>query len=554
MMRRSTKRFLFFILILTVFPVFFLFFKHVPDHNLRACRDFFEYIPEKAGKKQLLAVICLGNPADIYDRIQNTGFHGALVKSPLWKHEKTEKLQKLSLPDAKPGVTSTILKILNNNMLIAVYGSEYDKLEYALITKVKGVPGVKALAGSVMEWENTVQETYRDIHINSLAENLCFSLSGNLIVVTSSIELHKAVIDMKTGYEDAGDINSGYPEAAGKIDVSADCFIFLSNRELHAVLSGVLREFTGIHVDFRDPGSQKTCHNILFDRGLVIRSLLRDSTARKPEEDSAAPVSVGFLPGHILMAGISTRYEPEELSDSLERSAYGILGYLDIDVKKDVIPDLSGGEAGYAILGPSRDIVGSALPGLIIFGQVKNRESIDRLTGVFKDSLNSDVKEMEYSGTKYLVAEIDLFMGQKAEICLLSMQLKKKQFVVVATSGKIVRDVIDHASGKKEGFIRSPEWREISRFLPDEFSVFSYADVNALSGTVGLFIAAISGNSRLEAFLKTAPFSWIGPAGSASIFSDEEIEIYSYFPVQDLNQDSWTVILESLEGLIKKNE
>jgi hypothetical protein len=231
-------------------------------------------------------------------------------------------------------------------------------------------------------------------------------------------------------------------------------------------------------------------------------------------------------------------------SDMLPRELYA-------DIKENIIANVDG-EIGYSILGPSGESEDSLLPGMAVNFRVSNKDNAEKISGYVKEMLGSQMTTGEYSGIPYSEVSIPLLFGQKINVSLATIKYGGNIYVVTASPAKSLFKIIDIAAGKSKSLKESPRWRGVAKFLPDTYSGYSYVDANAVSNTVGVFVARLRRDKALENFLASAPLSWVGPSGSAVTLNEAGATVHTYMPMQDLSREKWDEIIKSFIPVVKQ--
>lgn len=534
MLKRSTKRILALVCLIILLAAGYWGLKYRFSLPEVKGKTLLTYIPGRIKNKPLNFVIGVRDFKNVYKDIKSTNFYKAFIECELYKQHPS---------------LDTIIDTVGKEFIFAAYGSGCVDLEYVFILRIQDKTGLKQLLYDIFKKDITVVQTYRDIEINAYSNKDFYVVDSGIFIAANSVDLIKNIIDIKKQVSGLSNFNAIHPWVEEKMDSSADGFTFTSNREIVNLINDVAEKRLKFQTPISGSLAAYTFHEFYIDRGIFIKSYSKSQNI-KIQPALSVPASIRFIPARVLLASLNTDLDIGRWTADLSNNqSFDVFRYLNIDFKKDFVPYL-GKEYGYAILGPSAETIKLALPGLILYGETKDQESQNKLEDKIKEILNVEMEEIEYSRLKYNSAKIPVFLGQKIEMCMVGLKVKGKRFIAITTSKKITEDIIDLSRGKKSGFKKSPEWREISRFLPEKFSILSYADFNALTRTVGLFIAGLRGDNDLENFLRKDPFSWIGPTGSASIFHEKYITVHTYFPMQDLTLDMWKEILKSLTPLL----
>ncbi len=529
MLKRSTKRVLISICLISIVVLGYWGLKYKFNLPEVKGKTLLTYIPGNIKNKPLIAVAGINNIKNIYGLLRTTNFFKALINSKLCNFP-SHSIDK-------------IMGIIGKEIVVAVFGAKYEDLEYVVVSRVHDITGLKEFFYKTFGRSESIVQKYRNVEIN-FNNKVFYCIFDGMVIKANSVNLIKDVIDIKNQVSTLSNFNSVHSWVEEKMSSSADGFIFTSNREVAETVNEVAREILEIQTPTNGFSVPYTFHELYINRGLFIKSYSKLEN-EKAVPLSSIPTAIRFIPTRILLANLQTNIDIKKWEDNLSR-------YININFKEDVMPYLAQ-EFGYVILGPSRETISLAFPDLVVYGEVKDAVSQNKLQENIKKILKVKMDEVEYSDLKYNAARIPVFMGQKIEVCVVPLKVKGKRFVAIATSRKVAEDIIDVISRRKNSLGGSSVWREISRFLPEKFSIFSYADLNALSRTVGLFIASLSRNEKFGNFLKCDPFSWIGPAGSASIFSSTCLTVHTYFPTQDLTLNMWKKILESLPFIPLRN-
>ncbi len=527
MMRRSTKKVLLFLSCIFLFLLGYWVFKNslnipvIKEQSLIAC------IPVNTNKP-LAAVVGIRDFKHTYNRIKTTNFYKSLIN-------EDEKETGFKIAHSIDSELADKLNVLKKETLLAVYGKKVEELECIVISRIGSMTKLKHALYKISGKAVPSHEKYKGKTINKYHENLYYSMFSRIMVISNSKNMIKKVIDIKNPDSELNNFIMSYPWVKDKMDLSSDVYIFSSSKPAIEIINEIAGKKFKFQTLITYSAESYIYSELFFNKGVYMKSYSREDKS-SGDMLHRTPVAIRFLPGKLLIAGFNA---------GIDTGLLKVLRYINIDVENDFIPYFAD-EFGYAILGPSVHTINLALPGLVIYGQVKDSESYGKIEGKIKEALGLRMEKAKYSGVKYNTASIPVFMGQNIEICTIGLKVKGKRFIAVTTSKKITEDIIDIVKGKKKSFKSSPSWREISRFLPKKFSNFSFADLNALSRTVGMFIARYTANRPLENLLKRDPFSWIGPTGSTRISDGEYLEVYTYIPMQDLTVSVWEQILEAL--------
>jgi len=493
-------------------------------------------IPEKFSGKSIVGVIGVNDFHQVYGDIKKTNFFEALKNSDFY----LKLTNNSSFNEEKE---KKILQHIGKEAVFAVYESE-GKLNFLLLSKINDKTGLKELAVNIKNNNSSVE--YKNVKVNT-AGNFYYCLENKIAALSETEELIYQYIDVMKNESKEKNFTAAFPWVESVMDRSAAGFTFISKKELSENLSRYSQQKFNFK-EYAGNSPNQVYQEYRFDRGFVAKSYVRKREAGGESETGEAH-SLALLPHRPIVAGAVTSVNFKEQWKKINRTGYVSVLNQNVDVKEKIIPEFSG-ELGYAVLGPTSESLNSALPVMAVVAFTKTFEGTELIKEEVFNLLNLDPEQTEYKGTSYEKAEFPLFFGQKIQICSVSLKYKGRNFIAVTTSEDALQTIIELSKGKGRSLRKSSAWKDISGFLPSDYSSVSYADINALLGTVGLFLANIRGNTELTDFIHAGPFSWAGPLGSASISSGEYTIISSYLPVRDLSIEKWDEILSALNKLV----
>lgn len=561
MMKQSTKRFLVISAMVMAIGLFYWGIRyefHLPE--IRG-RTLLRYIPSEISKrKALIGVVGINNFEDIYKRLRSTNFLKSFINSELYTYlsEISGHDQKLKTlrHNLNAGISfKEVMDIIGRKFIVAVYKSDSDTPDYILVSSIKDVTGIKEVFYRALENKELAVSEYLNVNINVYSEKYFYTVLEGTFILGSSLDLIKRVIDIKKNQSKLSNFNTVFPWVEEKIDASYDGYIFSANKELSNMAGNLIPKSNFYISRVGEPAVSFTLQKFKFDKGLFVKSfgkLKKKKPLPRIKEALSASKSIGIIPDRPLLAGGSNSFNTDSsLGESISGTILNYFKQRNIDLNEEILNNL-GSEVSFAILGPSPESINMALPGLLIYFEIKNKEKQQEIYEKLEKIFNIDATEEEYSNIKYKKVEFPVFFGQKIQVCAVPITIKGKYFIALITSEKIIEYVINLTRGRGKSLVRSPAWKEITNYLPREYLSFSYADINGLTRTVGLFVANLRGNSKLESFFEIDPFSWIGPSGSVTTYSQNLLIVQTYFPMQDLSSDKWKEIFKSLYSLISQ--
>jgi hypothetical protein len=531
---RFNKKYILIIFILTLIIAGVLLFKKPARPPEVKGKTLLTFVPARFEKEPLAAVLGINDLRQVYQLMEKTNLSKVLKKSRLVS----------LLNDKKPH--DRLLELIDKDSVVVIYGSKYKKLKYLAISRLSADATLINFINRHFSG-NKLVEKYNDIEIYSIPEMGYYSILTGMIVSAGTKEIIKEVIDMKSGVSKIENFNAVYDWVENEMEISAAGYLFTSNEQSYALINEMLDRFLHMRNILTGAGLPAMYHEFRFKKGLYVKSYGKFKSDYEYDLAAASPKAIKFIPDKMLLANINMGQNFRKLDEWSGKNE--ILDYINDELKNNILPYL-GQETGYAIFGPSAQSMTLVMPNLVVYGEVKDPQSREKLYSNIKNIIKVDMKKISHLGMEYDYAEVPLFFGQKIEVCMIGLDVDGKIFMAITSSKDSVEDIIELYKGKEAAFAASPAWREISSFIPDKFSGFSYADLNALSLTVGMYIARMRRNEELEGFIKTAPLAWLGPSGSANLFMENHIEVYSYFPVQDLSAGMWKKIIFALEELI----
>jgi hypothetical protein len=492
------------------------------------------FVPARFEKEPLAAVLGINDLKQTYQLIEKTNL------SKVFKESRLMSLVSNKKPHDK------LLELIDKDSVVALYGNRYKDLKYLSISRLSADAVLINFINRYFSG-NKLIEKYNDIEIYSIPEMGYYAILPGMIVSAGTKEIIKEVVDLKNNISKIKNFNAVYDWVENEMDLSAAGYLFTSNEQSYALINEMLDQFLYMNNILTGASLPAMYHEFRFKKGLYVKSYGKFKSGSEYDLAAASPKAIKFIPDKILLANINMGQNFRKFDEWSGKNE--ILDYINDELKNNILPYL-GRETGYAIFGPSAQSMSLVMPNLVVYGEVKDSQSQEKIYSNIKNIINVDMKKISHFGMEYDYAEVPLFFGQKIVVCMIGLDVDGKSFLAITSSKDSVEDIIELYKGKELGFADSPAWREISLFIPEKFSGFSYADFNALSLTVGMYIAKMRRNEELEGFIKTAPLAWLGPSGSASLFMEDHIEVYSYFPVQDLSTGMWKKIIVALEELI----
>ncbi len=553
MMKQSTKRALILIMVLIITGI--LIWGLGYKFNLPAVKgdNLLTYLPHKSPGGSLVGVVGVRGLSDKYFDIKKTRFYKSFLESKLYKVLKKNASFESALKNKQLDINFTgdiesrqVMEIIGKSFIVAFYGARPNP-EYVIISKVKDKSQIKSILNDVLKNSDLTVDSYKDRGIDSYSRDGYYTLYNSHLVAGNSMGLIKNTMELISGSENVTNFNSLYPELEKGMDVGADGYIFTVNKELKKIIDNYSNNTEALSA-LRKTEGVYTYQEIYFKDGIYIKS--RGSGSVKKEETKSGDLknvrslTLNLVPQSPLLAGAVNNTTVLKNYDKIgSRNIVGQNIYHRID--KDIISNIDG-EAGYAILGPEEGKMSSILPGLAIYLEVKSSDVAQKVSANVEDILGVEMKSKKYKQNSYRSASLPLLFSQDIKISRATIEYGGKIYVVIASPSRVIEKIIDISRGRQASLKKSSAWRGVSEFLPKKYSRYSYVDPNAISNTVGLFLAKLRGNKDMENFLNTAPFSFIGPSASAGSIDDGGTVVYTYIPVQDLNRENWNKIFNSL--------
>ncbi|MDA3792696.1 MAG: DUF3352 domain-containing protein [Elusimicrobia bacterium] len=563
MMKQSTKRALIIIGAVAVVGVVAWGLRY--NFSMPALRGdtLLTYVPHKSPGGSLAGVAGINRLADKYYEIKKTQFYKSFRAGELYNllkdnasFEGVMNSGQINLNVRDELDTQKVMDIIGDKFIVALYRAKPEP-EYIIISKIDDKSGVKSVLYNALKNSELTVDNYKGTGIDAYSRSGYYSLYKGYLVAGNSIGLIKKTMELIAGEESVTNFNSVYPQIEDSMDANADGYIFTVNKEL----KNIIEKYTDNQ--WQSPKLKTTkglyTYQEFYNRdGIYIKS--RGYFAEKendknspqkstPKTGESESLTINLIPGRPLVAG-ALNNTGSSLKDYDRLGGKETVGRELYDrIDKGIINNIDG-EAGYAILGPENEDIKSILPRLVIYLKVKNRAAAEKISGHVEDILGVEMKDKKYKDNSYKTASIPLLFGQKIKVSICSLKYKGNVYFIIASPFDVLEKVIDISRGELKSLKESPEWREISKFLPKKYNGYSYADVNAVSNTVGVFIAKLRGKKELENFLKTAPFSWIGPSASVGSADDDSTIVHTYIPMQDLSRENWDKIFESVIPII----
>ncbi|MEA3506087.1 MAG: hypothetical protein U9R36_01115 [Elusimicrobiota bacterium] len=499
------------------------------------------YVPSESPGGKLAAVAGINNVKDIYKDIQKTNFYKSLIESNLssLKNIKEKKF------DAE---VSDIMNVIGRQFVGAVYSAS-PEAKYIVIGKIRDPEKVSSVVNALSDSEIAADE-HNGAGIGTYKEKGFYTFFREHIIAGNSLELVKESMDLISGDDSITNFNALYPHIEEEMDPGADGYLFTQNKELAKIADEYSnKELPSSALD--KAGRAYTYREFFLNKGLYVKSVsysdrYKEVSSKSGESPSA---TLNLVPQRPLFAGAVNK--AGQLADSGKIAGSDMLPReLYIDIKDKIIENVDG-EIGYVLLGPSKESADSLLPGMGIYLRASSAESAGKIAEYVKSMLGSQMSSKEYSGVPYSDVLVPLLFGQKINISLATVKYKGNIYVVIASPAESLYKIIDISGGNSRSLKESPEWRGVVKFLPDNYSSYSYVDANAISNTVGVFIARLRRDEALENFLESSPLSWIGPSGSAVTLNKESTAVHTYIPMQDLDREKWDEIISSFIPVVK---
>ncbi len=549
MMKRSTKRILSVLLITAVVVILIWGIKyrfHAPSITEQT---LLTYIPGELSKKQqLIGVIGINNFEDIYKNIAKSNFFTSFSKSGIY-----ERMLELKFAEVTETDINLIMDVIGQELIIAAYdstGREHsaDIPHFVMLSKINDPMGIKNLIHQILKKDEATVVTHLGVDIDIFGEFGFYSILNGIFIAGNSMELIKSVIDIKKNVSIIGNFHYFYPWVEEKMDLKSDAFIWTSRDNILEWTRRVIPEKFNI-INFTKHPISHTYKEFFIDKGIYSKTYHK-LTEKVEVLDPSSAFSLSFIPTSSIVAGIAVGVNLMEAWQRISDSGFAeLLSAQAVNFERDVFPEFKG-EFGYAILGPTIDTIESIFPSIIIYGEVKNKGSAERISVMIENILQVDMKEENHLGISFKSMRIPLLLGQMIEMSVLPLKMKGRNFIVIATSREAVKNIIDISKGKAESLKQFSSFRELAKYFPKNYSFLFYADINVLVATVGVFAATLTGRTELRNFFETNPFLWVGPSGRAGYYSEDFLIFYSYIPIQDLEEENWNNIFKSLKNLL----
>lgn len=545
MMKRSTKRALLILAIIIVAAVIFWgtrFSFKVPQVK---GETLLTYVPVKiANKKPLIGVLGVNNFKQIYNKITKTNFYKTISSK--------EGIEQDNNKDFK-NIKNKILNLLGDKFILAAYKSDKEYPEWYIISKIKGMKKTKNILSDFSREKLILKERYKNLEIKGFKDYFYWVVFDNLLIAGKSRENIKNIIDIKNKSSRIKNFNIMYPWVERKMNKLADGFVFSSNRKI----LGLMQEISGKRLTNKKVLSdlKPTYSEFFLGKGIMVKSYIKSEEKEAVElTNNIDNVFIDIVPQKPLLAVINKNADIESWWKRASDSEYfNLFNKREISLEDDVIP-LLGDEVGYVLSGPEIQKGKMPLPNGLVFGEVENSDAQTELIDKLKKFVGLKIKDERYRGVEYSYTEISLFFGEKIQVCIIPLEYKGKHYVAIAKSKDFANNTINLSKGRGKNITQNPYWSEIKNYLPEKFSVFSLTDINGLSNTIGVFIADLKNDDKLEDFLRTSPFSWMGPLGSMIFYKDGYTVTHSYLPIKDLGRKKWKEIFGSLEEFIREEQ
>lgn len=543
MMRRSTKRALSGVAALAL--VILLVWGMVRVADFRAPGEtLLSIIPSETRKTgTVIAAIGVNNLERVYSEVISTSFYEALKESGLYQKLTGGLLTDTEAESEVPAQKEKIIGLLGKKALVSFYGSPAAGYSFLAVSRIGDLTGVKELIHGAALDKDEIYSSHRDVPIILFSKEGLYAFTDGYLLLSSREELLKASIDLIKEENASGSLHAAHSWMEEKLGRESDLFAFISNKEASRSFGPLASPAIRSEFSF---------YEVTFDDGIKIRSFYphsAEAASRVRFNDSA----LGLIPRSPILAGAISGVDVREKYESIS-SDRGMLPLSsmvdeDLDIQRDILP-LLGSSFAYALMVPSEESRAQALPVFMILAEAADKGALNQLYKLTEKILGIDMITEKYEGIEYKRANFPAFLGQRLEVSAVGLSAGSKHFLALTTSEMLTEKIIDLSTGKGESLKTSPEWRGISRRFPSHYSGISYADMNALLGTAGLFYASITGREELRGLIQAGPLSWAGPLGSAVNFESGFRVSDSYLPIQDLSIQKWSQILEEVQNTL----
>ncbi|MBN2406757.1 MAG: hypothetical protein JXJ19_03570 [Elusimicrobia bacterium] len=498
-------------------------------------------IPGKLpGGGRLVLVAGMNDPGKFFSAFLRTGAGSALAET-----DTVKNIHKILPGISEAADTDACTGMLGSFAAAALYVFEEEKPLWLAVTVPDDIPKMERILAERYPAQEDIVTVSGNVDIYGSSGMYYAVTRGNFLISNSAALLKNAAVTSENG---KGSFHDKIQHLEDIKNPSCDLFTYIYSRELADLLKVIYKD---TNLFFLAPSVSATVYQEYFF-GSGIKIITYMWPGKREYSLNRESVLVNALPERPILAGAVTGMLRKK--DILNNKNSRILNYLagkGIKIK-EWMPDYIGDEAGYSILGPSPATINTALPGMIFYIEIESREKAEQIYSEMENMIGMNMNEKTRSGKKFKDIEIPVIFGQKIQLCVFPVRIRKREFLCIVTSEDIVDEVADMTGGRRRVLRESPYWARVSGNMPGKYSSFSYADINALSATVGLFIADI-GVPGLKGFLATSPFSWMGPAVSATVESPGHSAVHTYIPIRDLDREQWDDIFLSFGKLSGKS-
>ncbi len=553
MMKKSTKRILAGIGVVVVLALIIWGIKFQFSIPVITGETLLKYVPAQTVQKEpLIGVIGVNDLSGKYGALKNTNFFKALEQSNIYKEmellqETKEEKQELDIDQQDHRITfETVMELIGKNTVAGVYRKDDLKPDYIIVTSFQDITGIREKLFDRLSDDEDVVEVYRTRGIQQFSEYGFYTIFEGNIIAASTLDLVKQSMDLKAGEAKIGNFNTKFDWVEDKMDRRADGFVFINDNNGLRYLESIYPKETGQEV-LRNFLGTNTYKEYNFDKGLEIKSYSYRKEKNEPKK-SRESNTIDLIPENPMFAGSINDFSIErKLEDFKDMDLPGLSENVDLEMFDEYI----GSELGYALLGPSEESFAQMLPAGILLIESNKNSSLNHISDLLEDSLDIELEKFSFEGIEYQRGGIPIFMGQELSICVGALEYKGKSIIAVTSSKNSLEKIIKLKRGENNSLKDSASWQEVAGYLPDRYYSFKYADINSFVEKIGGIAARlILRDPDLANFLDSEPLTWLSPSGSITNIDEKFITVHSYFPIKDLDVESWEEIFDSAESFV----